>query len=150
MKRTALPTYRFGAVAAAIGVNDQTLRNWLFRNKNLDLFTKRPLGGWRSFDERDVWVLALVVELMRFGATINEAVDASRQAMDIRRDARSPETLPRALYAAPSPNGWEIDEDKGLILHRSGSRSVLEIPMRSVLSEAARRLCVASGGDAQT
>jgi hypothetical protein len=147
MKRTASPTYRFGTVAAAIGVNDQTLRNWLFRNKDLDLFTKRPPGGWRWFDERDVWVLSLVVEFMRFGATIAEAVDASRQAMDIRRNARSPETLPDTLYAAPSGYGWEIDEDKSLAIDRSGSPSVLEIPMRTVLSRAVRRLCVSHEGD---
>lgn len=140
MKRIEPPRYRFGAVATAIGVNDQTLRNWLFRGKNLDLFTDRPAGGWRSFEENDVWVLALVVEFMRFGATINEAADAARQAMDVSRNARTLEGVPRCLYAAPHPDGWIIDEDKSLVVANSGCPSVLEIPMQLVLSMAVGRL----------
>lgn len=144
MNRIAAPTYRFGVVAAALGVNEQTLRNWLHRAKDPDLFTERPQGGWRSFDERDVWVLAIVAEFMRFGATTNEAVDAARQAMDIRRNARTLEGVPRSLFAAPSPDGWFVNEDKGLVMHHSGGGAVLEIPMRGVLSAAVRRLDAAT------
>lgn len=147
MKRITSPIYRFGVVAAAIGVNEQTLRNWLFRAKDLDLFTERPQGGWRSFDERDVWVLAIVVELMRFGATINEAVDAARQAMDIRRNGRTLEGVPHSLFAAPAPDGWFVGEDKSLVLHHGGGGAVLEIPMRGVLSAAVQRLDLANGAD---
>ena len=144
MKRIAPPTYRFGAVAAAIDVKEQTLRNWLFRGKNLDLFTERPAGGWRAFEERDVWVLALVVEFMRFGANINEAVDASRQAMDIRRDAYNPMSLPKELYAAPLPDGWVVGEEKNLVLIGTGGGSILEIPMRAILAAAVARLRLAA------
>jgi len=140
MKRNIIPHYRFGAVAAAIAVNEQTLRNWLYRGKDLDLFTDRQPGGWRSFEERDVWVLALVVEFMRYGANINEAVDAARQAMHVGRNARTLEGVPGHLYAAPHPDGWVVNEDKNLVLTTSGSRSALEIPMRQVLFDAVRRL----------
>lgn len=139
MKRISIPTYRFGAVATAIGVNDQTLRNWLFRGKDLDLFTERPPGGWRAFEERDVWVLAMVVEFMRFGSTINEAVDAARQAMGLS-NPRTLEGVPLYLYSAPRPDGWVVNEDKGLVLEVSGCPSVLEIPMQQVLSSAVMRL----------
>lgn len=140
MKRNDLPSYRFGSVAKAIGVPEQTLRNWLFRGKDLDLFTERPAGGWRAFEERDIWVFALMVEFMRFGSTVNAAVDAARQALDIRRNPRTLEGVPHHLYAAPHPDGWEVSEDKEMVVRVSGCPSVLEIPMQQVLADTARRL----------
>ena len=144
MNGSAPKTYRFGQVAAAAGVSDSTLRNWLFRaetrGKKLDLFTDRPAaGGWRSFDERDVWVFALAAEFMRHGAVIEEAVDAARQGMGLY----SPDDLsnvPSYLYAAPDSLGWVILEDEGMVRDISGHLTVLKIAFREVLATASSRL----------
>lgn len=81
-----------------------------------------------------------MTEFMRFGATVNAAVDAARQALDIKRNPRTFEGVPHHLYAAPHPDGWIVDEDKAMVLRVSGSLSVLDIPMQQVLANTARRL----------
>lgn len=141
------PSYRFGQVAAAIGVKEQTLRNWLFRHDDLDLFTARPKGGWRSFEEKDVFILAVAAELIRFGAPVKVAIDAVRQGLGFV-DFDQVQTIPRLLYAAPDSDGWYCDPDENLVRHVAPALTVAKISVLEVLAAARGRLVAAERGDA--
>lgn len=130
--------YKFGQVAAAIGVSEASLRNWMTRYE-LDLFGARPRGGWRTFIEKDVYVLALAAELVRFGGTVCEAVGAARQRLGLI-DAANFEELPRYIYAAPDGPGWFTADDEGMVAAKTNSPTIVKIAVPICLSHARRRL----------
>jgi len=138
MNETA-PSYRFAQVAKAIGVTEPGLRNWMTRNK-LDLFEGRPERGWRSFSENDVFVLALAAELVRFGAPVEDAVDAVRGGL-AEVNFRTWEGLPTHLYASPCRfGGWRAYKDEAFATGMSSSGSVLKVPVPIILVAARKTL----------
>ena len=139
-----IPTYRFSQAAAAIGVTEAALRNWMTRN-DLDLFGERPKGGWRSFNRKDVFVLALAAEMVRFGAPVKEAVDAARQGLGMT-DLVSLEGMPRWLFCAPDGfgTGWGAWDDEGLAMELTGGPSLLKIAVPICLNNARKRLDAAA------
>jgi hypothetical protein len=130
--------YKFRQVAAAIGVSEASLRNWMTRYE-LDLSGSRPKGGWRTFIEKDVYVLALAAELVRFGGTVCEAIGAARQRLGLM-DATTFEGLPRFMYAAPDGAGWFTADDEGIVAAKTKSPTVVKISVPICLSQARRRL----------
>lgn len=131
--------YRFGQTAAAIGVTGAALRNWMSRNE-VDLWGERPEGGWRSFSDRDVYVLALAAELVNYGAKVDEAVNAVQGAI-ANAPGGDPLGLPSYLYAARSRfGGWEMHADEGLALTLANHRSVIKLAPTVIMAEANARL----------
>ena len=107
--------YRFGQAAAAIGITEAALRNWMTRN-TIDLWGERPAAGWRTFTKRDVLVLALANEMVRYGAKVDHAVRAVQFAMADAPGA-DPYRLPAELYAVALPDGtWDLRGDEGAAL----------------------------------
>jgi hypothetical protein len=132
-------TYRFSQAAAALGMTEAALRNWMTRSK-LDLWGTRPSGGWRTFTDEDVIVLAVAACMVRFGAGANAAVDA------IRRVIVNAEPIPYSIFAAPYPRGsaldgkWRASTDKELVDQMTGGAGVLEIPANRLAAAALKRL----------
>ncbi len=133
--------YRFSEAAAAIGITEAALRNWMTRNK-LDLFEERPEGGWRTFSENDVLVLALAAKLVTFGAKVDEAVQAAGIAL-ANVNFSTMAGLPRYYWAAPSRfGGWHVDADEGMTLHQAadGGAAAIRIAPTMVLAGALKLL----------
>ncbi len=134
-------SYRFGQAAKAIGVTEAALRNWMTRNQ-LDLFDERPANGWRSFSENDVMVLALAAKLVAFGASVDDAVRATTDAL-ANVNFRNMDGLPYYYWAAPSRlGGWFLCDKEELVLSEAvdgGDAAVRIAPIR-VLSAALKRL----------
>lgn len=131
--------YRFGQVAHAVGLGEPALRNWLRRNK-VDLYQEQPVSGWRVFVEKDVLVLALAVQLVRFGSPVKAAVEAVQNGL-FEWDFETWENLPEWLYFAPSPydETWEAASDEKQLSSLFGPVYVkVHVPL--VLREAHRRL----------
>ena len=129
--------YRFGHVAFAVGLGEPALRNWLRRNK-IDLFEAQPESGWRVFTENDVFVLALAVELVRFGSPVKDAVDAIRKAMGFV-NFKTWEHLPQVIFAAPDGSGWYAGDNEGLVHARCGP-AYMKIAVPEVMNTARKRL----------
>lgn len=130
--------FRFSQAAAAIGVTEAALRNWMTRN-NLDLFDARPAGGWRTFSERDIFVLAIAAELIRFNAPVRAAVEAARTGLG-DMNFKTLAGMPNHLFAAPNAHGWDARTDEGLVRATSGSHSILKINVPKCLHAARLRL----------
>lgn len=131
--------YRFGQVAAAIGMNEGQFRNWLTRDR-IVLSGHRTSGGWRTFTERDVMVLALAAELVRFGARVFEAVKAVSSAVD--NGGLMAMAAPYAQWwAAPDlKGGWLLDESAPFVFVHSGGSTMLCVPTGDVLEAVMLRL----------
>ena len=142
------PTYRFGAAAAAIGISEQALRNWLTRNE-VDLFEKRPGGGWRSFSESDIFVLSVTAELVKFGCPVDDAVRIARECLGSMNFATLTD-MPQHIWAAPMPESsarqklrWEGATDYGLLWayrEREPLPGAVQITVPVCLAEARKRL----------
>jgi hypothetical protein len=131
--------YRFGLAAAAIGMSEAALRNWMTRNK-IDLWEQRPEGGWRQFSLRDVFVLSLVAELVSYGARVDQGVAAVQAAL-AEVPENEPINLPNPLYGSRTRFGdWELHGDPAMALHLNGGRCILKIFPMQVMSEANNRL----------
>lgn len=133
-------TYRFGQAAAAIGVKEQTLRNWLFRHGDFDLFNERPEGGWRAFTEADVIVLAVTAELIRVSnATVSQAISAVRLALG-EMDFLTNAGMPNVIHFAPNGLRWFADENEKLVREVTGSPTVVSLAVPIVIRSAVGRL----------
>lgn len=100
--------FRFGQASQAIGISEGALRNWIARDQ-LDLWEDREGAGWRSFTEEQIYHLALVAVLVRFGAKVTEAHKAVTQARQRYFRGFHSSEMPSVLYARECENGsWEI------------------------------------------
>lgn len=110
--------YRAGKVATAIGITPMAFRNWLRTDRHgggIDLFEQAPDGGWRSFSENDVFVLATAAQLVKFGCPVPRAIQLVRECLGATKFATW-EGLPGTIYATIDPDGrWIADPNEAML-----------------------------------
>jgi hypothetical protein len=141
VKGSAPLVYRFGQAAAALGVPEQRLRNWLHRHKEIDLFGSRPQGGWRSFTEEDLFVLAVAARLFAYGCPFVTAVNEVRCALDAKWLVE-PAKAPPFLFAAETASGWCATTDENLLWAYNGRHltDLVRISLPQLFAEVRRRV----------
>ena len=130
--------YRFSQVASAIGITEAALRSWLTRHR-IDVGTNRPEGGWRSFDSEDVYKLAVVAEMLKFGLTVTEAYQALTKCLEDTAHG-TVSGLPDFLYARPDKDGWRLLDKPMLPVGEGNPRSLLLLLPQRIANEASMKL----------
>jgi len=123
-----------------MGVPEQRLRNWLHRNKTIDLLGARPENGWRSFGLNDLFILAVAGEFIKYGCPVPVAVDEARTALGgVNFDTW--EGRPDYVFAAETAEGWRVEKDEGLLWAVGGQGpTVIKIDIPVLFARVRARL----------
>jgi len=143
--------YRAPKVAVAIGVTPAAFRNWLRTDRHgggIDLFEQAPDGGWRSFSENDVFVLATAAQLVKFGCPVPRAIQLVRECLG-QTNFTTWEGLPAAIYATIDPaGGWVADPNEGMLgmgFRNRTAEAVIKIKPAILFANVRYRLALNGG-----
>lgn len=135
--------FRRSEAARGAGLTPSAFDGWLNRY-DFDLFNIRPSGGWRSFTEEDIFILAVAARLVRFGCPVQTAIDGVHDALfdAVHEGKLDYSKMPTYLYAAEQDGTWSVHPDRNFAAFSAGERpeAVIEIALILCLDRVQTRL----------